>query len=42
QLIEHRGNVTHAARALGISRHVLTYKMKKYQFNRHDFLQSGK
>ena len=38
QLVQTKGNVTHAANALGISRHVLTYKMKKYRFKRHDFI----
>ena len=37
QLVRAKGNITHAAAALGISRHVLTYKMKKYKFVRTDF-----
>ena len=39
-LTKHRGNVTHAANQLGISRQLLHYKMKKYQFDRKAFSSS--
>ena len=37
-LIQHGGNVTHAAGKLGISRQLLHYKMKKYRFERKSFV----
>ena len=39
-LIKCRGNVTQAAVQLGISRQLLHYKMKKYQFTRTQFSSS--
>jgi len=33
----HAGNVTRAAKSVGISRQLFTYKMKKYGLNRKDF-----
>ncbi len=36
-LATHAGNVTRAARSVGISRQLFTYKMKKYQLNRTNF-----
>jgi len=36
-LLEYRGNVSKTARKLGISRQLLYYKMKKYNFSRNDF-----
>ncbi|MCG8566831.1 MAG: sigma 54-interacting transcriptional regulator [Desulfobacterales bacterium] len=38
-LTESRGNVSQAARMLGISRQLLHYKIKKYGFHRQDFVQ---
>jgi DNA-binding NtrC family response regulator len=37
-LRQHRGNVTLAARKLGISRDTLRYRMEKYAFSRADFI----
>ncbi|WP_022666860.1 sigma-54 interaction domain-containing protein [Desulfospira joergensenii] len=34
---QHRGNITRAADKLGISRQLLYYKMKKFQFTRENF-----
>jgi arginine utilization regulatory protein len=36
-LATNAGNVTRAARSIGISRQLFTYKMKKYQLNRTNF-----
>lgn len=36
-LLEYRGNVSKTSRKLGISRQLLYYKMKKYNFSRKDF-----
>jgi arginine utilization regulatory protein len=36
-LATHAGNVTRAAKSIGISRQLFTYKMKKYQLNRTNF-----
>jgi arginine utilization regulatory protein len=36
-LIRHRGNVTRAAKSIGISRQLLNYKMKKYGLNRKTY-----
>ena len=33
------GNVTRAAKRIGISRQLFTYKMKKYHIDRKDYLQ---
>jgi arginine utilization regulatory protein len=33
-----RGNVTRAAKSIGISRQLFTYKMKKYRINRRDYM----
>ena len=37
-LAAHAGNVTRAAKSIGISRQLFNYKMKKYQLKRQDFL----
>jgi arginine utilization regulatory protein len=37
-LAAHAGNVTRAAKSIGISRQLFNYKMKKYQLRRQDFL----
>lgn len=37
-LAAHGGNVTRAAKSIGISRQLFNYKMKKYQLNRRDYL----
>ena len=34
----HRGNITRAAKSIGISRQLFNYKMKKYRLNRRDYL----
>jgi arginine utilization regulatory protein len=36
-LATHAGNVTRAAKSIGISRQLFTYKMRKYQLNRTNF-----
>jgi len=36
-LNSHAGNVTRAAKSVGISRQLFTYKMKKYGLNRREF-----
>jgi arginine utilization regulatory protein len=37
-LAVHRGNITRAAKSIGISRQLFNYKMKKYQIHRRDYL----
>jgi arginine utilization regulatory protein len=34
----HSGNITRAAKSIGISRQLFNYKMKKYRIDRHDYL----
>jgi arginine utilization regulatory protein len=37
-LARHGGNITRAAKSIGISRQLFNYKMKKYRIHRHDYL----
>ncbi|WP_319408221.1 sigma 54-interacting transcriptional regulator [uncultured Desulfosarcina sp.] len=37
-LAAHAGNITRAAKSIGISRQLFNYKMKKYRIDRHDYL----
>jgi arginine utilization regulatory protein len=37
-LADHRGNITRAAKSIGISRQLFNYKMKKYRIYRRDYL----
>ena len=37
-LAAHRGNITRAAKSIGISRQLFNYKMKKYRIDRRDYL----
>ena len=36
-LATHGGNITRAAKSIGISRQLFNYKMKKYHLNRRDY-----
>ncbi|HSO18113.1 MAG TPA: helix-turn-helix domain-containing protein, partial [Desulfosarcina sp.] len=38
-LAHHGGNITRAARSIGISRQLFNYKMKKYRIDRRDYLR---
>ena len=38
-LVAHRGNITRAAKSIGISRQLFNYKMKKYCIDRRDYLR---
>jgi arginine utilization regulatory protein len=40
-LAAYRGNVTRAAKSIGISRQLFSYKMKKHRIKRRDYLRRG-